>query len=169
MPQTAVEQQLFEPFDPQQALPKSSAFLAELRDEFGNLGLAAAAYNAGPQRVRDFLAGSRSLPDETRAYVLAVTGYPVEAWTKAVPNLLDAQIKGGPGIDVLPTNCRELVASLERWSSSLSGRWFPQDITRNVPSWCRGLNHPNANICGPVHASEPARQVAVLQLRKKPR
>jgi Transglycosylase SLT domain len=159
MPETAFENGLFEPFDPQQALPRSGAFLAELRDEFGNLGLAAAAYNAGPQRVRDFLSGSRSLPEETRAYVLAVTGHPVEDWTKISPNLTDAQNAGEPLVDTLPTNCRELVASLERWS--------PQEIARNVPSWCRGLNHPNAAVCGPVHASEPARYTAFSRSRNQ--
>ena len=34
--------------DPVAALPKAAEFLRELRAEFGNLGLAAAAYNAGP-------------------------------------------------------------------------------------------------------------------------
>ena len=62
MPGTAAERGPFEPFNPVEALPKSGEFLAELRDEFGNLGLAAAAYNAGPQRLRDFLAGLRDLP-----------------------------------------------------------------------------------------------------------
>ena len=81
MPGTAMERQLFEPFNPAAALPKSGEFLAELRNEFGNLGLAAAAYNAGPQRLRDYLAGlSHDLPLETRNYVLAITGRPVEDW-----------------------------------------------------------------------------------------
>ena len=44
------------------ALPKSAEFLRELRAQFGNLGLAAAAYNAGPQRVQDWLRGKRTLP-----------------------------------------------------------------------------------------------------------
>ena len=55
MPRTAAERGLLDPFDPVQALPKSAEFLRELADQFGNLGLAAAAYNAGPQRVRDWL------------------------------------------------------------------------------------------------------------------
>src|SRR4029077_19066165 len=59
MPRTAAERGLFDPFDPVQALPKSAEFLRELADQFGNLGLAAAAYNAGPQRVRDSLSGRR--------------------------------------------------------------------------------------------------------------
>eukprot|EP01035_Chromulina_nebulosa_P056508 gene56508-77441_t len=49
MPGTANERRLLDPFDPVQALPKSAEFLSELRGKFGNLGLAAAAYNAGPR------------------------------------------------------------------------------------------------------------------------
>ena len=47
MPSTAAERGLLDPFDPVQALPKAAQFLRELKDQFGNLGLAAAAYNAG--------------------------------------------------------------------------------------------------------------------------
>ena len=69
MPGTANERGLLDPFNPVQALPKSAEFLAELRDQFGNLGLAAAAYNAGPRRVQEWLAGTGAMPQETRSYV----------------------------------------------------------------------------------------------------
>jgi hypothetical protein len=82
MPMTAAERLLHDPFDPIQALPKSAEFLRELRAQFGNLGLAAAAYNAGPQRVRDWLAGKRTLPSETQKYVRNVTGRPVQEWAR---------------------------------------------------------------------------------------
>jgi hypothetical protein len=82
MPITAAERLLRNPFDPAQALPKSAEFLRELRTQFGNLGLAAAAYNAGPQRVQDWLAGKRRLPSETLAYVRIVTGYSAEEWKR---------------------------------------------------------------------------------------
>src|ERR1700761_9398679 len=74
MPGTASDRGLLDPFDPVQALPKSAEFLAELREQFGNLGLAAAAYNAGPRRVQDWLAGSGYMPEQTRSYVAAITG-----------------------------------------------------------------------------------------------
>lgn len=67
MPGTAAERDLADPYDPVQALPKAAAYLASLRDEFGNLGLAAAAYNAGPARVHGWLDGARTIPEETRA------------------------------------------------------------------------------------------------------
>jgi Transglycosylase SLT domain/SPOR domain len=80
MPATARERQLANPFEPIPALREAARLLSQLRTEFGNLGLAAAAYNAGPRRVRDWLAGLRTLPGETRAYVEAVTGRSVEEW-----------------------------------------------------------------------------------------
>src|SRR5215203_4946922 len=80
MPRTAAERGLLDPFDPVQALPKSAEFLRELADQFGNLGLAAAAYNAGPGRLREFLSARRPLPAETRNYVLAITGISVDEW-----------------------------------------------------------------------------------------
>ena len=82
MPGTAAERDLLNPFDPIQALPKSAEFLRDLRREFGNLGLAAAAYNAGPRRVREWLSGTGPMPSETRHYVHAITGATVEQWAK---------------------------------------------------------------------------------------
>jgi hypothetical protein len=80
MPMTAAERLLSNPFDPAEALPNSAKFLRDLHEQFGNLGLAAAAYNAGPTRVRDWLAGRRTLPSETQAYVRIVTGRRAQEW-----------------------------------------------------------------------------------------
>ena len=85
MPKTAQWRGLADPFDPIQALPQSAAFLRELRAQFGNLGLAAAAYNAGPGRVQAWLAGRASLPGETRAYVVAITGHSADVWRAGEP------------------------------------------------------------------------------------
>src|SRR6266404_2351579 len=86
MPGTASERGLLDPFNPVQALPKSAEFLAELRNQFGNLGLAAAAYNAGPRRVQEWLSGTGPMPQETRNYVVAITGSTVEEWAAAGRN-----------------------------------------------------------------------------------
>jgi hypothetical protein len=83
MPGTAAEHNLLDPFNPIEALPKAAEFLKDLRNQFGNLGLAAAAYNAGPARVRAWIAGTGSMPAQTRAYVQAVTGKSIEEWTSA--------------------------------------------------------------------------------------
>ena len=80
MPGTAAERGLRNPFDPVEAIPKSAELLREHRARFGNLGLAAAAYNAGPQRVRGWLDGRSGMPAETRDYVVRITGRTVEDW-----------------------------------------------------------------------------------------
>ncbi|MBN8977661.1 MAG: lytic transglycosylase domain-containing protein [Rhizobiales bacterium] len=108
MPGTASERRLLDPFDPVQALPKSAEFLRELRDQFGNLGLAAAAYNAGPRRVREWIEGTGPMPAETRNYVVAITGVSVDDWKNAnatkPPQPQQASV----------TSCRDLMALLQR-------------------------------------------------------
>ncbi|MDQ8730855.1 lytic transglycosylase domain-containing protein [Bradyrhizobium sp. LHD-71] len=85
MPTTAVEYGLENPFDPIESVAASARFLRELRDEFGNLGLAAAAYNAGGGRIRKWLSGQSGLPEETQNYVKVITGHPAKRWTMQKP------------------------------------------------------------------------------------
>jgi hypothetical protein len=82
MPQVAAKNGLENPLDPLQALPASARLLRTLRDQFRNLGYVAAAYNAGAGRVDDWLEHGRTLPRETRGYVLSVTGHSAEEWRK---------------------------------------------------------------------------------------
>jgi hypothetical protein len=81
MPQTASEFSLPNPFEPIHALYASARFLSQLNTQFGNLGLAAMAYNAGPRRVTDWIAKRGALPGETRNYVVRITGNAAEKWT----------------------------------------------------------------------------------------
>jgi soluble lytic murein transglycosylase-like protein len=81
MPGTAAEEGLDDPFDPLKAIPAAAGFLRKLHRQFGNLGLAAAAYNAGSGRIRQWLARRVALPQETRDYVRRVTGNTAEDWT----------------------------------------------------------------------------------------
>ncbi len=85
MPGTASERGLVDPFDPASAIPASAKFLGELKRRFGNLGLAAAAYNAGQTAVGNWLAGNGSLPFETQDYVLAITGRAADEWRSDKP------------------------------------------------------------------------------------
>jgi hypothetical protein len=82
MPGTARERGLADPFDPEQAIAASAALLADLRRQFGNLGLAAAAYNGGPTRVQTFLDGRGGLPLETQNYVFQITARTAEDWAE---------------------------------------------------------------------------------------
>jgi hypothetical protein len=107
MPGTARERGLADPFDPEQAIPKAAEFIAHLADQFGNLGLAAAAYNGGPARVTAWLAGRGELPSETRNYVMAITGRSAEEWATDARERRNADNKDGPRV-----SCQQIVATL---------------------------------------------------------
>jgi hypothetical protein len=80
MPDTADRMGIGDAFDARDALPASGRLLRTLRARFNNLGLVAAAYNAGPKRVVDWLEQRSELPKETRDYVNIITGRPAEQW-----------------------------------------------------------------------------------------
>lgn len=85
MPSTGRLRGLRNAYDPAEALARSAEYLSFLRTTFGNLGLAAAAYNAGEGRVSRYLGGNGYLPGETENYVEIVTGQPASVWLNAPP------------------------------------------------------------------------------------
>jgi len=71
MPQTAAELKVADPFDPADNIEGGARYLAQLLSEFdGDLDLAAAAYNAGPNAV--YQHGGIPPYDETQEYVRRV-------------------------------------------------------------------------------------------------
>lgn len=70
-----------DPADPKQNILAGTAYLKELCERFGRVGMFA-AYNAGPERYQAYLDGNQSLPEETRAYLATlghvVSGIPAE-------------------------------------------------------------------------------------------
>ena len=60
-----------DPFDPRDNILAGTSYLREMYDRYGAQGFLA-AYNAGPGRYEDWLAGRRSLPLETRRYVARI-------------------------------------------------------------------------------------------------
>ncbi len=95
MPGTAVLRGLADPFNPAEAIFASATYLAELSERFGNLGLAAAAYNGGEARMERFLANSDTiLPGETQDYVASITGHTARAWRDTPPETVDYRLDG---------------------------------------------------------------------------
>ena len=80
MPSTGRLQGLGNAYNPAEALWRSAQYLQFLRGKFGNLGLAAAAYNGGENRVARFIRTTGYLAAETIDYVQIVTGVPVTDW-----------------------------------------------------------------------------------------
>ncbi|HUE46432.1 MAG TPA: lytic transglycosylase domain-containing protein [Aestuariivirgaceae bacterium] len=114
MPATAAERGLKDPFDPKQAIPASANLLRQLADEFGNVGLAAAAYNSGRRRVSEWLAEQGALPSETRHYVAAITGRDAAEW-RTSKAAIDEQSDVG---------CLDTVAQLGRPQPQVRARAF---------------------------------------------
>lgn len=91
MPGTADLYDLDDPFNPALAIRKSAWYLDRLRDMFGNIGLAAVAYNGGENRAARFISGQGGLPYETQDYVEAITGFDALRWRDNPPK--DSELK----------------------------------------------------------------------------
>jgi hypothetical protein len=130
MPGTAEERGLYDPFQPKLAIVHSASLLADLRREFGNFGLAAAAYNAGAERVRAWLAGTSRLPWETQDYVQFITGRAAEEWKLAETDLPQSLKTEGAEVQ---ESCRKLAplvvrAVYETEPLTASGAWRPWGV-----------------------------------------
>ncbi len=126
MPSTARLRGLENSFDPLEALAKSAQYLRLLADKYGNLGLAAAAYNGGEGRMTRYVRSGGSLPAETRHYVEIITGLPVEAWQQVPPPAPDYRLsKTSPFIDSCVKMAEtEATPSLDR----APGEWRPWGV-----------------------------------------
>jgi hypothetical protein len=114
MPPVASSYGLANPFEPVAALKASARLLADLVVRFGSLGLAAAAYNAGPKRVQDWMNKRRKLPAETRHYVHKITGRPAEQWANLRTN--------GSGVSLPNTPCDDLPITASNQIRSASAK-----------------------------------------------
>jgi hypothetical protein len=131
MPATADYRGLVDPFDPIEALRHSARYLHELQQKFGNLGLAAAGYNAGPARVSAWLAGRRALPAETRNYVAIITGWTADEWASpSPPQAAETTIPQGVPCTRLANlilapkeQAQRIAAYMPRWGAQLTANW----------------------------------------------
>jgi transglycosylase-like protein with SLT domain len=131
MPATADYRGLVDPFDPIEALKNSASYLRDLKARFGNLGLAAAAYNAGPGRVAAWLTNHRPLPGETRNYVAIITGWTADEWASATPpKTAETTIPQGVPCTRLANlilapkeQAQRMAAYVPRWGMQLTANW----------------------------------------------
>ncbi len=131
MPATADYRGLVDPFNPIDALKNSASYLHDLKAQFGNLGLAAAGYNAGPGRVAAWLAGRRPLPAETRNYVAIITGWTADEWASSKPpETSETTIPQGipctrlANLILAPKEqARRIAAYVPRWGMQLAASW----------------------------------------------
>lgn len=140
MPATARIRGLRDPFEPEQAIWASAAFLADLRRAYGNWGLAAAAYNAGGGRVERLLRDGSRLPRETRDYVYSITGQPATWFTEPGREVASRPLEEGKSFE---ESCRRLpIIATRAFAPSASAGWQP---------W-------GAQVAGSMRSSGAARQ-----------
>ncbi len=68
-----------DPYDPHNNILAGAAYMRELYDLYGSPAFLA-AYNAGPGRLDRYLAGTQTLPDETRRYVAMIAPNIAGVW-----------------------------------------------------------------------------------------
>ncbi len=125
IPSTARLRALRNPFDPAEALAKSAEYLRFLADKFGNLGLAAVAYNGGEGRAARYVSVAGYLPAETRYYVETITGQTPDYW---LSNTLTSSLALSPTDSFLDACVKlakgEIVPRLDR----PPGEWMPWGV-----------------------------------------
>ena len=89
---TAKLRGLKDSYNPAESIERSAQYLSYLKQENGNLGLAAMAYNGGEGRAFGFMAGNVGLPQETRDYVQIITGLTAERWRNDPPATHDFRL-----------------------------------------------------------------------------
>jgi hypothetical protein len=114
-----------------EGLKNSARYLRDLKARFGNIGLAAAAYHAGPGVVAAWLSSHRPLPDETRRYVAIITGSTADEWASAnPPKTSETTIPQGlpctrlANLIVAPKGqAQRMAAYVPRWGMQLTANW----------------------------------------------
>lgn len=174
MPETAAEVGLDDPFDAMKALPASAKFLRKLRDDFGNLGLAAAAYNAGPGRIQKWLAKESDLPRETRDYVRIITGTKAEDWiehSEALAIRIDlpreapcegiGSLSKRKDVAWVPANLTPSTATIIRKAEQLAAQLAANRARKRLVALLRKNAYGKARSMIAAHAAKGARAIRV--------
>jgi hypothetical protein len=127
MPGTARLRGLGNAFDPAEAMARSAEYLRFLEQKFGNLGLAAAAYNGGEGRISRYVANNGGrLPLETRNYVEIITGHPVDIWLADIAGEVDYTLDKDKDFH---TACLDMSRSVRRPDLTISpAEWQPWGV-----------------------------------------
>ncbi|WP_242690214.1 lytic transglycosylase domain-containing protein [Paracoccus fontiphilus] len=151
MPGTAELYDLHDPFNPAQAIHKSAWYLRHLADTFGNIGLAAVAYNGGENRAARFINQNGGLPYETQDYVAAITGFEALRWRDNPPPPAELKLALDPDMAFRPA-CEKLAGDRKLREFMIQPKVFPWGVIV--------ASHPNQ--------SGAIRQVASLNRSLRP-
>ncbi|WP_146207982.1 transglycosylase SLT domain-containing protein [Azospirillum sp. TSH64] len=115
--------------DPDANIEAGVAYLSEQLKRFGNETTAAAAYNAGPERVKDNIADGRPLPSETKKYIASIA---------AMERLQSQAPAGGEQkVNVTVTLGGNVPEGTAATAQTPSGNFVPTRIEYAMPSFAR--------------------------------
>lgn len=127
MPGTADLYDLHDPFNPAQAIHKAAWYLRHLTDVFGNIGLAAVAYNGGENRAARFIARNGGLPYETQDYVASITGFEALRWRDNPPPEAELKLALDPDMAFRPA-CEKLAGDRKLREFMIQPKVFPWGV-----------------------------------------
>lgn len=127
MPGTADLYDLDDPFNPALAIQKAGWYLRHLTDRFGNIGLAAIAYNGGENRASRFIAKQTTLPYETLDYVEAITGHDALHWRDNPPADTELKLALNPDLE-FRSACEKLTGDRDLREFIIQPRVFPWGV-----------------------------------------
>lgn len=127
MPGTADLYDLDDPLNPALAIRKSAWYLRYLTDMFGNVGLAAIAYNGGENRAARFVARTGGLPYETLDYVESITGHNAHRWRDNPPPASEVKLALNDEPAFRPA-CEKLAGERTLREFSVPQRVFPWGV-----------------------------------------
>ncbi|MGN8545400.1 lytic transglycosylase domain-containing protein [Bradyrhizobium sp. 13971] len=135
-----------DPYDPNDNILAGTAYLRELRDRYGSPG-SLAAYNAGPARYEEHLAGG-PLPAETKAYLQKLT--PVISGDIATSSALESLRPSVKSLFIVRSESSKAAARLQlvRPPSPAPMAASIHDISAVVPQ-ARGLFIARSDTGGP--------------------
>ena len=151
-----------DPFDPHDNIMAGTGYIRQMYDRYGSPGFLA-AYNAGPARVDDYLAGEGGLPNETVNYVASIAPHlagDADALTPAplerrpvenAPPVELAAARSGPGCWHDPDTAFDPAAPCEP-------RPAPAPVVATVPAMAEAALVPEAGCpsADPDAAFDPA-------------
>ena len=114
-----------DPYDPHDNILAGTAYIRQMYDKYGSPGFLA-AYNAGPARVDDYLAGQSSLPAETVNYVAAIT-----------PHLDDAAPAAEPAVEVAEATPPPALASAPAAVTATTACWHDPNAAYDPDAPCQ--------------------------------
>ena len=127
MPGTADLYWLDDPFNPAQAIHKAAWYLATLADRFGNIGMAAVAYNGGENRAARFMQQQTTLPYETIDYVESITGFSAHRWRDNPPAKDDLKLALNKDMAFRPA-CEKMAGDRSLREFNTQPRVFPWGV-----------------------------------------